>query len=62
MESKYQKLYELMSKEHGLILLESEMQDIINECLKIPQYEECDNCNELSKRIVIQDMCSICKC
>ena len=62
MESKYQRLFELMSKEHGLTLLESEMNDIINECLKIPIYEECKNCNELSTRIVLDDMWSICKC
>ena len=61
-ESKYQRLFELMHKEHGLILLESEMQEIINECRKIPKYEVCSNCNEGSERIVLKDMCSICMC
>ncbi|MFY7733595.1 MAG: hypothetical protein ACOVSR_08940 [Bacteroidia bacterium] len=61
-ESKYQRLFELMHKEHGLILLESEMQEIIDECRKIPNEEECSNCNEISERIVLKDMCSICMC
>lgn len=31
----YQKLFSHMSSEHGLILLESEMQDIVNICAEI---------------------------
>lgn len=62
MESKYQGLFELMYNEHRLILLDSEMQDIINECLRIPQYEECSNCNELVQMISTGEMCPNCKC
>jgi len=62
MESKYQGLFDLMSKEYGLILLESEMQDIIAECQKIPKYEECCNCGKVVEMINIESMCPICKC
>ena len=53
MESKYQRLFELMSKEHGLILLESEMQEVINEC---------SNCEESVQMISTGEMCPNCKC
>ena len=61
-ESKYQRLFELMKEQHGVILLESEMQEIINECLKIPKYEVCSNCDESVQMISTGEICPNCKC